>query len=75
LALKKIFLEAAASYLVENAARDNDSSLSTLSGVHRKDVLEWRAVVPSSPQARTFGTAMAVLTWWSIDPGNCDQHG
>jgi hypothetical protein len=74
-ALKKTFLEAAANVLEASSARVNDSSLSTLTGIHRKDVREWRAVGQPLPQAKTFSAVMEVFTRWANDPDYCDQHG
>src|ERR1019366_1641634 len=64
-ALKKAFLESGASILEANSARVNDSSLSTLTGIHRKDVREWRAVGQPLPKAKAFGAAMEVFTRWA----------
>lgn len=74
-ALKKTFLESATNVLEAGAARVNDSSLSTLTGIHRKDVREWRAVGRPLPQAKTFGAVMEVFTRWANDPDYCDQQG
>jgi Family of unknown function (DUF6502) len=74
-ALKKAFLESGASILEANSARVNDSSLSTLTGIHRKDVREWRAVGQPLPKAKTFGAAMEVFTRWASDPDYCDAQG
>jgi hypothetical protein len=74
-ALKKTFLESATTVLETNTARVNDSSLSTLTGIHRKDVREWREVGQPRPQAKTFGAVMEVFTRWANDPDYCDQQG
>jgi hypothetical protein len=74
-ALKNTFLEAAAGVLDTSKARVNDSSLSTLSGVHRKDVREWRVAGQARPQAKTLGAVMEVFTRWANDPDYADQHG
>jgi hypothetical protein len=74
-ALKKTFLDSASSVLEANTARVNDSSLSTLTSIHRKDVREWRAVGQPRPQAKTFGAVMEVFTRWANDPDYCDQQG
>ncbi len=42
IALKKTFLDAAPGVLEASSAQVNDSSVSTLTGIHRKDVREWR---------------------------------
>lgn len=74
-ALKKTFLEAATDVLEASSARINDSSLSTLTGIHRKDVREWRSVGRPRPLAKTFGAVMEVFTRWANDPDYCDQQG
>lgn len=74
-ALKKTFLEAATGVLEASATRVNDSSISTLTGVHRKDVREWRSVGQPRPPAKTFGAVMEVFTRWANDPDYCDAQG
>ena len=74
-ALKKTFLDAAPGVLEASAARVNDSSISTLTGIHRKDVREWRSVGEPLPQAKAFGAVMEVYTRWANDPLYCDQQG
>ena len=74
-ALKKTFLESATSLLEASASRVNDSSLSTLTGIHRKDVREWRSVGQTRPQAKALGAAMEVFTRWANDPDYGDQQG
>lgn len=74
-ALKKTFLESGANILEAGSARVNDSSISTLTGIHRKDVREWRSVGQPRTQAKTFGAVMEVFTRWASDPEYCDQLG
>ena len=74
-ALKKTFLDAAPGVLEASQAKVNDSSLSTLTGIHRKDVREWRAVGHPLPQARSFGPVTEVFTRWVNDPAYCDEQG
>lgn len=74
-ALKKTFLDAAPGVLEASSARVNDSSISTLTGVHRKDVREWRAVGQPLPQAKTFGAVMEVFTRWANDAEFIDKKG
>lgn len=74
-ALKQTFLESATNVLEASSARVNDSSLSTLTGIHRKDVREWRAVGQPLPPVKTFGAVMEVFTRWANDPDYCDQQG
>jgi hypothetical protein len=74
-ALKKTFLESGANILEADSARVNDSSISTLTGIHRKDVREWRSVGQPRRQAKTFGAVMEVFTRWANDPAYCDPQG
>lgn len=74
-ALKKTFLESGLTLLEANEARVNDSSVSALTGIHRKDVREWRSVGQPRPQAKTFGAVMEVFTRWANDPDYCDRRG
>jgi hypothetical protein len=74
-ALKKSFLEAGPEVLAASGAKVNDSSISTLTGVHRKDVREWRTVGEPLPQAKTFSAVMEVFTRWANDPEFCDKDG
>lgn len=74
-ALKKAFLEVAPGVLQDSSIRINDSSVSTLTGIHRKDVREWRSAGRPRPQAKTFGAVMALFTRWSTDPAYCDATG
>jgi len=74
-ALKTTFLEAAPGVLEAGSARVNDSSVSTLTGVHRKDVREWRTVGQPLPQAKTLSAVTEVFTRWANDPAYCDQQG
>lgn len=74
-ALKQTFLDIAPQVLKASQARVNDSSVSTLTGIHRKDVREWRCVGQPLPQAKTFSAATEVFTRWANDPAYCDQRG
>jgi hypothetical protein len=74
-ALKKSFLEAAPEVLESSGSKVNASSISTLTGIHRKDVREWRTVGEPLPQAKTFSAVMEVFTRWSNDPEFCDGDG
>ena len=74
-ALKKTFLESATSLLEESETRVNDSSISALSGIHRKDVREWRSAGQPLPQAKIIGAVMEVFTRWANDPDYCDSKG
>lgn len=74
-ALKQALLEEAPAVLLDSGVRVNDSSVSTLTGIHRKDVREWRSVGRPRPQAKTFGAVMTAFTRWSTDPDYCDARG
>jgi len=74
-ALKQTFLDAAPDVLEDSSTKVNDSSISALTGVHRKDVREWRSVGNPLPQAKTFGSVMEVFARWCNDSAYCDRKG
>jgi len=74
-ALKQTFLDAAPGVLEGSATKVSDSSISTLTGIHRKDVREWRSVGRPLPQSRTLGTVTELFTRWVNDPVYCDSKG
>lgn len=74
-ALKQVFLEAAAKIIDERDGRPNDSNISMLSGVHRKDVREWRRAGKPRPPAKTLSVAMQVFARWVSDPAYRDEQG
>jgi len=74
-ALKQVFLEAAEKTLEERDERVNDSKISLLSGVHRKDVREWRNAGHPIAPAKTLGLAMEVFARWRSDPSYCNKRG
>lgn len=67
-ALKKEMLDGADEVLAESGVKRNDSSLSALTGINRKDVREWRAVGQTLPAPKTLGPAMEVFTHWKNEP-------
>lgn len=74
-ALKAVFVEAAEKILDSDAARVTDSSISTLSGVHRKDVRAWRLAGKTLPQSPNLNAVMVLYTRWANDPEYCDAKG
>jgi hypothetical protein len=74
-ALKQVFLDAAAKIVAERGGRPNDSNISVVSGVHRKDVREWRQAGKPRPPAKTLGVAMEVYTRWASDPAYRNDKG
>lgn len=74
-ALKTVFLESAESVLNAHEVKVNDSSISTLSGIHRKDVRAWRAAGQTPSRAKNLSPAMEVYTRWASDPAYCDARG
>lgn len=74
-ALKQTFLDAAPSVLEDSSMKVNDSSISALTGIHRKDVREWRSAGRPLPHAKTFGVVMEVFARWSSEPAYCDSRG
>ncbi|MFA7268229.1 MAG: DUF6502 family protein [Sterolibacterium sp.] len=74
-AIKTTFLQAAENILDTDTARVTDSSISTLSGVHRKDVRAWRAAGEIPSQSRNLSAVMVLFTRWASDPEYCDAQG
>lgn len=74
-AIKQVLLEEAPAVLLDSGIRVNDSSVSTLTGIHRKDVRSWRSAGRPRSQARTFSAVMDAFTRWSTDPDYCDSRG
>lgn len=74
-ALKASFLEAGRDVLESSSTRITDSSISTLTGIHRKDVRAWRSEGNPLTRSRTLGVAMAAFAAWSNDPAYCDKKG
>lgn len=74
-ALKQTFLDAAPGVLEGSTTKVNDSSISTLTGIHRKDVRQWRSVGRPLPRSKTFGAITELFTRWVNDPDYCDSKG
>jgi hypothetical protein len=74
-ALKANFVAAAEKVLAANGATATDSSLSTMSGVHRKDVHALRTAGQPRPKAKNLSLAMAAFALWSTDPEYSDKLG
>ncbi|MFA6443187.1 MAG: DUF6502 family protein [Sterolibacterium sp.] len=74
-ALKATFVEAAENILEADAAKVTDSSISTLSGVHRKDVRTWRLAGKALPRSPNLNAVMVLYTRWANDPEYCDAQG
>jgi hypothetical protein len=74
-ALKKAMLDCADEVLVESHVKRNDSSLSALTGINRKDVREWRNVGQTLPSPYTLGPAMEVFAHWKSETAYCNPKG
>ena len=74
-ALKTLFIGAAEDVLTASGAKVTDSSLSTLSGVHRKDVHAWREAGQPPARAKGLTTAMTIFARWKNDPEYADKRG
>jgi hypothetical protein len=71
-ALKGVFVEAARRELIEAGAKVTDSSLSVLSGVHRRDIRESARSPRSAPQPKAPSVASQAFTRWLTDPAYRD---
>lgn len=75
LALKRVFVEVAQQELQRSGAKQTDSALSVLSGVHRKDVRQLRDHDPSSPGHALLSPASKLFTRWLGDRRFRDAAG
>ncbi len=64
-ALRQVFLEQAHRQMLRNGAPDTDSGLSLLSGVHRKEVRQWRQQAPQHAPARAIAPSAQLFARWS----------
>jgi hypothetical protein len=74
-ALKASFLRAGEKILVADALRVNDSSLSTLPGVPRKDVRAARTEGQAPMRTQNLGPVTEIYARWASDPAYCDARG
>ncbi len=72
--LKQVFLEQAHAQLQDSNAADTDSALSLLSGVHRKDIRQWRGGAQQQPSHPAIGPGAQLLARWAALPGYRDRQ-
>jgi len=66
--LKPVFIEQARLELLRTGRKDTDSAISALSGVHRKDVREWRSNGLTGRIAQEMSVSAQVFARWVQDP-------
>ena len=66
--LKSVFAEQARLELLRTGRNDTDSAISLLSGVHRKDVREWRVNGLAGRGSRDVSVSSRVFAHWVQDP-------
>ncbi len=71
--LKPLFIEQARLELLRTGQKDTDSAISLLSGVHRKDVREWRENGLSGRIAQELSISSQVFARWVQDPQYRDR--
>jgi hypothetical protein len=67
-ALKSVFVEAARRELDAAGAKQTDSAISVLSGVHRRDIRESARAAEHAQQPKTPSVASQAFTRWVTDP-------
>ena len=72
-ALKPLCIEQARQELLRSGQADTDSAISLLSGVHRKDVREWRRNGLSERIAQELSISSQVFARWVQEPLYCDR--
>lgn len=73
-ALKPLFIEQARQELLRSGQADTDSAISLRSGVHRKDVREWRRNGLSGRIAQELSISSQVFARWVQEPLYCDRR-
>ena len=71
--LKPLFVEQARLELLRGGQRDTDSAISALSGVHRKDIRNWRRDGLSGRIAQEVSVSSQVFARWTQDPQYRDR--
>jgi hypothetical protein len=74
-ALKSLFIEEAAAELRRTGQAGTDSAISLLSGVHRKDVRNWRLTGGPAGAARPVTLGSRVFARWVSDPAYTAPDG
>jgi hypothetical protein len=73
--LKPLFIEQALAE-IENAGQGaTDSAISLLSGVHRKDVRNWRVTGRPSRSGKGIAVSAKVFAQWTADPAYATRKG
>ncbi len=72
--LKPLFVEQARLELLRTGKKETDSAISALSGVHRKDVREWRANGLAERIAQEMSVSSQVFARWVQDPQYRDRR-
>jgi hypothetical protein len=73
--LKSVFIEEAAAELRRTGQAGTDSAISLLSGVHRKDVRNWRLTGRPPDAARPVTLGSRVFARWVSDPAYTAPEG
>lgn len=73
--LKPVFLEQAQAHLRDLGERETDSALSVRSGIHRKDIANWRQNPRPGPKAQRPSLAGEVYAAWIRHPDCIGPEG
>lgn len=73
-ALKPVFVEQARRQLAESGRKETDSALSLLSGVHRKDIRNWRETGLAGCATGELSVSNRVFARWMQDPDYQDRR-
>jgi hypothetical protein len=72
--LKPLFIEQARQELLRTGRKDTDSAISLLSGVHRKDVRQWRESGLGERVSRKAPLSTQLYARWLHDPDYLDRR-
>ena len=73
--LKPLFIEQALAEIEHAGQATTDSAISLLSGVHRKDVRNWRVNGTLAPAAKGIAVSARVFAQWIADPAYAHSQG
>jgi len=73
--LKSVFVEEAVAEIAQAGQASTDSAISLLSGVHRKDVRNWRLTGQLAPAGKAIAVSAQVFAQWAARPPYATRRG
>lgn len=73
--LKSVFVQQAVAEIAQAGQSPTDSAISLLSGVHRKDVRNWRLTGQLAPSGKGIAVSAQVFAQWAAHPPYATRRG